>query len=216
MASVEPKRSESKVWSSDNITFSYVIQTPVTTTSRIRNTKGDIRIRNVKGDHMIQSTAGNLYLESIEGETSAYSVSGNVHATNMNGVVNAKTTNGKIFIDNSNGEIRLRSVTGSIEANSFNGTFIAATTTGNIAAELHSLGEGSFIETVSGSVTLSLPRKLNYSIQASGSPLDLSNLLNRQEFEGNVQKNNASVTFGKGQFPVQIQSMTGKVTVRAN
>jgi len=169
IASVEPRRSESRVWKGDDITFSYIVQTPVDISSRIRNTKGDIYARNLKGNHLIQATVGNLYLENLEGEINAYSASGNITAQRMRGELNAKTTNGNITVTNSNGEVRLRTVTGSVEAINGRGTFIAATTTGSITAQLYSVGEGSYIETVTGSVNLTLPAELNYSIQASGS-----------------------------------------------
>lgn len=214
IASVEPKRNESRVWKGDNITFSYVIQTPVDITSRIRNTKGDIYARNLSGKHLIQATVGNLYLENLEGEINAFSASGNITARKMRGKYNAKTTNGDINLTDSDGEVRLRTVTGHVESINGRGTFIAATTTGNILASLISVGEGSYIETVTGSVNLTLPEELNYSIQASGSSVDVSDLLNRREFEGQVQQRVANVVFGTGSIPVQISSVSGNVTVK--
>lgn len=214
IASVEPRRTESRVWKGDNITFSYIVQTPVDVSSRIRNTKGDIYARNLKGQHLIQATVGNLYLENLEGEINAFSASGNITAENIRGQLNAKTTNGSIAVVNSDGEIRLRTVTGSIDARDSRGTFIAATTTGNVNARLFSVGQGSYIETVTGSVNLTLPAELNYSLQASGSSVDVSDLLNRREFEGRVQQRVANVKFGSGNIPIQISSVSGNVTVK--
>lgn len=213
-ASVEPRRTESRVWKGDNITFSYIVQTPVDISSRIRNTKGDIYARNLTGSHLFQATVGNLYLNNLEGEINAFSASGNITAENMRGQLNAKTTNGNISVVNSDGEVRLRTVTGSIDASDGRGTFIAATTTGNINARLFSVGQGSYIETVTGSVNLTLPAELNYSIQASGSSVDVSDLLNRREFEGRVQQRVANVKFGSGNIPIQISSVSGNVTVK--
>lgn len=216
IASVEPKRNESKVWEGENVSFSYIVQTPVDISSRIRNTRGDIYARNLRGDHLIQATVGNLYIENIEGEVNAYSASGNINAEGVRGNLNAKTTNGKITVIDSDGEMRLRSVTGDIEANSGRGTFIAATTTGDVEANLFSVGEGSYVETVTGSIDIELPGELNYSLEASGSSVDVSDLLNRGEFKGNVQKQVANVVFGSGSIPVQLSSVTGKVTVKTS
>lgn len=214
IASVEPRRSESRVWKGDDITFSYIVQTPVDISSRIRNTKGDIYARNLKGHHLIQATVGNLYLENLEGDINAYSASGNITAQRMRGEMNAKTTNGNISVSNSAGEVRLRTVTGSVEATNGRGTFIAATTTGNITALLYSVGDGSYIETVTGSVNLTLPAELNYSIQASGSSVDVSDLLNQREFEGRVEQRVANVVFGSGNIPIQISSVSGSVIIK--
>ena len=214
IASVEPRRSESRVWKGDNITFSYIIQTPVDISSRIRNTKGDIYARGLKGNHLIQATVGDLFLDNLEGEINAFSASGNITAENIRGELNAKTTNGNIAVTNSSGEVRLRTVTGSIDANGGNGEFIAATTTGDIRAGLLSVGQGSYIETVTGSVNLTLPSELNYSIQASGSSVDVSDLLNRREFEGRVQERVANVVFGSGNIPIQISSVSGNVIIK--
>lgn len=214
IASVEPRRSESRVWKGDNVTFSYVVQTPVDISSRIRNTKGDIYARNLKGNHLIQATVGNLYLDNLEGEINAFSASGNINAERMRGEINAKTTNGSITIKNSDGEVRLRTVTGNVVAENGRGTFIAATTTGNVNAQLLSVGEGSYIETVTGSVNLTLPSELNYAIQASGSNVDVSDLLDRREFEGRVQQRVANVRFGSGSIPIQISSVSGNVLIK--
>ena len=216
IASVEPKRNESKVWEGENVSFSYIVQTPVDISSRIRNTRGDIYARNLKGDHLMQATVGNLYVENIEGEINAYSASGNINAERVRGNLNAKTTNGKIIVLDSDGEMRLRSVTGHIEANGGRGTFIAATTTGNVEADLLSVGEGSYVETVTGNIDMILPGQLNYSLEASGSTVDISDLLNSGDFEGNVQKQVANVVFGSGSIPVQLSSVTGKVTVKTS
>ena len=214
IASVEPRRSESRVWKGDNVTFSYVVQTPVDISSRIRNTKGDIYARNLKGNHLIQATVGNLYLDNLEGEINVFSASGNINAERMRGEINAKTTNGSITIKNSDGEVRLRTVTGNVVAENGRGTFIAATTTGNVSAQLLSVGEGSYIETVTGSVNLTLPSELNYAIQASGSNVDVSDLLDRREFEGRVQQRVANVRFGSGSIPIQISSVSGNVLIK--
>lgn len=216
VATVEPKRSESKVWKSDNISFSYVVQTPVSVTSRIRNTKGDIWVRNIRGNHLIQTTIGDLYLENLEGETSAFSANGNIFAENIRGAFNAKTINGDISAHNSQGEIRVKALSGSIKTTGLNGTFIASTASGDIDAELISAGEGSFIETFSGSVILTLKQDLDHTIQISGSSVDVTDLLNRAEFEGNVQRRNANLVFGNGKIPIQISSLSGNVTVKTS
>lgn len=215
VATVEPKRSESKVWKSDNISFSYVVQTPVSVTSRIRNTKGDIWVRNIRGNHLIKTTTGDLYLENLKGETNAFSANGNIYAENTKGPFNAKTINGDISSHNSRGEIRVKALNGSIKTTGLNGTFIASTASGDIDAELISAGEGSFIETFSGSVMLTLKQDLNHSFQISGSSVDVTDLLNRAEFEGNVQRRNANLVFGNGQIPIKISSLSGNVTVKS-
>lgn len=214
IASVEPRRNESKVWKGDNISFSYVVQTPVELHSRIRNTKGDIYVRGIRGSQQIQATVGNLYLEDLEGEINAYSASGKIEAAGMRGLFNAKTTNGDIDVQESQGEMRLRSVTGSINALQVHGTFIAATTTGSVHANLRSAGEGSYIETVTGAVDLTLPAQMNYNIEVNGSSVDISRLISNQEFEGRVTGKSANVTMGEGKIPVQVSSVTGNITVK--
>lgn len=213
-ASVEPRRGDSRVWKGENISFSYVVQTPVELQSRIRNTKGDIYARGIRGSHQIQATVGNLYLDDLEGEINAYSASGNIRANGMRGLFNAKTTNGNIDVGDADGEMRIRSVTGSITAENINGTFIAATTTGSVDAGLLSVGEGSYIETVAGSVNLRLPPSgMNYSIEASGSSVDINRLLENREFEGRVTGRSARVTLGAGDIPIQVSTVAGHVII---
>ncbi len=215
VATVEPRRSESKVWKGDNISFSYVVQTPVSVSSRIRNTSGDIWVRNIDGNQLIQTTTGDLFLEGLEGETSAFSANGNIYAENITGKFNAKTIGGDIYAHNSRGEIRVKALSGIIHTTGLTGTFIASTVSGNIDAELLSAGKGSFIESISGSVTLTLQQELDHTFQISGAAVDVTELLKQAEFEGNVQRRNANLVFGNGQIPVQISSLSGNVTVKS-
>lgn len=215
VATVEPRRSESKVWKGDNISFSYVVQTPVSVSSRIRNTKGDIWVRNIQGNQLIQTTTGNLFLDGLQGESSAFSAGGNIYAENITGVFNAKTINGNISAHNSRGEIRVKALNGAIHTTGLTGTFIASTVSGDIEAELLSAGEGSFIESMSGSITLTLHQELDHTFQVSGAAVDVKDLLKQAEFEGNVQKRNVNLVFGNGQIPIQISTLSGNVTVKS-
>lgn len=214
IASVEPRRGDSRVWQNNNISFSYVVQVPTQLRSRVRSTSGDIYARNLNGEHLLQVTAGNLFIDGLTGETNAFSASGNITANEVWGDFNGKTTNGNIAVNGAEGEIRLRTVNGNITARNIMGTFIAATTNGSVTAVLQSTGEGSYIETINGAVSLTLPPEPDYAINASGSALDIRELLQSGAFEGNVSRNNANIHFGDGSIPIQISSMTGSITIQ--
>ncbi len=213
VASVEPKRGDSRVWKSDNTTFSFIIQTPVNTSARVRSTKGNIWVRNLKGSHMIQTTDGNLHVSGMEGEINAFSASGNIAVKNNKGELNLKTISGNISANSAEGEIRIRAVSGNIDVNELKGTLIAATTSGDISAGILTPGEGTYAETVSGKVMLSIPNKFGYSIQATGMSVDLSRILENASYEGSVRPRDASVIIGEGQIPVRLSSVSGEIVI---
>lgn len=213
IASVEPKRGDSRVWQNDNISFSYVVQVPMQLSSRVRTTRGDIYARNLNGEHLLQVTAGNLFIEGLTGEVNAFSASGNITANEVWGKFNGKTTNGNITVNGAEGEVRLRTINGNIRASNIMGTFIAATTNGTVNTVLQSPGEGSYIETINGAISLSLPSGPDYAIDASGSALDISDLLQGRSFEGRVRRNSADIRFGDGSVPIQVSSTTGAITI---
>jgi len=214
VASVEPKRSDSRVWKSDNTTFSFVIEAPVNTSARIRSTSGNIWIRNLKGSHMIQATSGNLDVSGMEGETNAFSASGNIAAENNRGELNLKTINGNIGVNKAEGEVRIRTVSGNIDISDLNGTLIAATTSGDISAGILSPGEGSYAETLSGNVLLSLPPEFDYTIQATGLRVDLAQILENRSYEGSIRPRNANIVIGEGRIPVKLSSVSGEIIIK--
>ncbi|MFW6348114.1 MAG: DUF4097 family beta strand repeat-containing protein [Cyclonatronaceae bacterium] len=216
IATVEPKRGDSRVWQNNNISFSYVVQVPTQLSSRIRSTRGDIYARNLNGEHLLQVTAGNLFIEGLTGEVRAFSASGNITANDVWGDFSGKTTNGNISLEKAEGEIRLRTTNGNLYAREIMGTFIAATTNGTINAELQSIGEGSYIETVNGAISLTLPPDPNYAFDLSGSGLNIADLLQSGAFEGNVNRNSAELHFGDGSIPVQVSSLTGRITIQTS
>ena len=217
IATVEPKRGDSRVWQNDNISFSYVVQVPTQLSSRIRSTRGDIYARNLNGTHLLQVTAGNLFIDGLTGEIRAFSASGNITANDIWGDFNGKTTNGNITVQKAEGEVRLRTVNGNLTAREIMGTFIAATTNGMVDAVLQSAGEGSYIETTNGGINLTLPPNPNYALDLSGSALDLSDVLRSgRPFEGNLTHNSADIHFGDGSVPVQVSSLTGRITLQTS
>ena len=213
VASVEPRRGDSNVWQDDNIRFSYVVQVPGQVTTRIRSMTGDIYARNLNGQHLLQANVGNVFIEGLTGETNAFSAIGNITANDVWGDFNAKTTNGNITLRGAEGEVRLRTVNGSIIAREIMGTFIAATSNGSVSATLWETGEGSYIETTNGSVSLTLPPAPDYHLRASGSMVNITDLLQIGAFEGNVGRRSADVRFGEGNIPIQISSSTGTINV---
>jgi DUF4097 and DUF4098 domain-containing protein YvlB len=215
IASVEPRRGDSRVWQNENISFSYVVQVPTQLSSRVRSTRGDIYARNLNGEHLLQVTAGNLFIDGLTGETNAFSASGNITANEVWGNFNGKTTNGNITVSGAEGEVRLRTVNGNISAGDIMGTFIAATTNGTVNTVLQSPGEGSFIETVNGAIRLRLPYGPEYAIAASGSALEIGELLQSGTYEGRVGQNSADIRFGDGNIPIQISSTTGAITIHS-
>lgn len=215
IASVEDKQSGRKYKSDAGIEFNFVIQTPAKASLEIQSMAGDISVQRISGKHFIQNHTGNIDLWKVEGETRVSSTAGSVGVSENRGTLFMKTVTGDIFVEKSSGEIRLKSVEGNIEVQEIRGTLVSSTVTGNIFSQFDEVTKGIFMESISGNIDLIIPGSMGYQITAKAMEFDFDEL-NLTQSETDVEFRNASLTIRDGEIPINLSSVSGKITVKEN
>lgn len=211
-ATVERKTRDGG-WSNDNMTFTFIVQTPKNISSNLRTLRGSVLLQDVTGQHVLHSNSGNISIDGITGQVQANSSAGSVGIDRFSGQLNARTVAGSVHIARSEGEIRIRTVSGSITGSELEGTLVCATASGNIDAGFRDISHGVHAETASGNVTLFLPRERGYALDVRGMNIDLGEM---QPFQGDIRSSSAKGRVGDGSIPIQVSTASGRVVIRNN
>ncbi|MEX2601932.1 MAG: DUF4097 family beta strand repeat-containing protein [Balneolaceae bacterium] len=209
-ASVERKR-RGRFWGSDDISFTFIIQTPSAVSTHLRTMKGDILIHDLSGTHRLQTNAGNLAISYSDGEFQVSSTAGNVEVSNSSGQVGIQSTAGHIDLRNIHGEMRVRSTAGAITGSSLTGSLLTRSIAGHVQAEFLHVEEGISIESTAGNIELTLPDDQGFDIDARGLNLNLAGF---EDFTGNLQRMSAVGSVGKGSLPVQVHTSAGTILIQ--
>lgn len=215
IASVEDKRSGRNYKADTGIEFNFVIQTPAKASVEIQSMAGDISVQGISGKHFIQNHTGDIDLWKVEGETRISSTAGNLGVAENRGILFMKTVTGNILVERSSGEVRLKSVEGNVELHEIEGTLVTSTVTGNIFSQFTEVTKGIFMESISGSINLIIPGRNGYQITAEAMEFDFDEL-DLTDSETNMEFRNASLTIRDGQIPINLASVSGKITVKEN
>lgn len=214
VASVEDRRSGSRVYDPGSTRFTFLVQIPAeNATLNLRSMRGDISVSGFRGTHYIQNHAGDLNLINMSGEVRAASTAGDIWILNSDGVLYANSISGSLFVDQSEGEIRLRTVSGNVESRNISGVLVAASTSGNIYSDFRRVTKGIHLETISGNVEVAVPVGPGYAITAKGMEFDFHNL-DLSNAKENIRSGNASVILHDGDIPVNISTISGRIKVR--
>lgn len=212
IASVEERRSGSPSRIGD-ISFHFVIQTPGKANTQLRTSTGNITIDNHDGDHFIQNQIGDIEIAYTEGKIQVVSTTGDIHMEELSGIIFANTVSGNIELNGGSGEMRLRSVSGNIIAGGLDGTLLAASTTGEVNANFHDVSVGVFMESMSGSVSLVLPPEIGYRVEGSGMGINFRGLSQDQISNLRQRNRDFSLITGDGEIPVELSTLSGRVTI---
>jgi len=211
IASVEDKRPSRN---SGSVEFYFDIQVPGEFSSNLRTHSGPISLNGANGKHFLQNQTGNLSIRNSEGDLRASTTTGTIQLQNLGGNIFAKTVSGHIQVQNNRGEVRLRSVSGSIEVEKLSGTLVSATTSGNIQAHFTDVSIGIYMETVTGNINLQLPPFPGYQVQARAMQFDFDELDSTSITSRRLNSREASLVLREGDLPVELSSISGKITIQ--
>ena len=215
IASVEDKRSGRNYKADAGIEFNFVIQTPAKTSVEIQSMAGNISIQGINGKHFIQNHTGDIDLWKVEGETRISSTAGNLGVAENRGILFMKTVTGNMHVERSSGEVRLKSIEGNVEVHEIQGTLVTSTVTGNIFSEFSEVSKGIFMESTSGNIDLIIPKRAGYQITAEAMEFDFAEL-DLAQSQMDVEFRNAILTIRDGVIPINLSTLTGKITVKEN
>lgn len=134
---------------------------------RCELTGGDIEVRDVSGLVDVSTGGGNVSVERAGGMVTAATEGGLLEVKSAVGPVVARNREGFLRVASA-GDVKAYAPTGPIQVANVHGMLTLASSGGNIYAELGEKGisHGSRITSQSGNITLSLPARLNLTIEA--------------------------------------------------
>ena len=129
--------------------------------------------------------------------------------------IGVSTVNGAVSVDGATAQVDARTVNGGVEASTLGGPVNASTVNGDVEVHMADIGHATDLEysTVNGSVTLTLPTKLDATVELStvnGSvqsdyPLSL---------EGRIDPKHLHGTIGAGGLRIHARTVNGHIDLR--
>jgi hypothetical protein len=129
--------------------------------------------------------------------------------------VAASTVNGRVAVDGATGQVDASTVNGSVEANTLGGPVTASTVNGDVEVHMASTGHATSLDysTVNGSVTVTLPTKLDANV-------DLSTVNGNVQsdypltLEGRIDPKHLHGTIGAGGLRIRASTVNGQIELR--
>ncbi len=204
------RRERRGFWSSsDNISFSFDIITPETTSVDARTSGGSLRAEGLIGTQDLRTSGGSITLRALNGNIEVRTSGGSIKINDVAGELNARTSGGSISAENASGNITLRTSGGSISATNVSGAIDARTSGGSVNFKSVSIPESLTLRTSGGSITAELPYS-NYDVSLRGSRTSLSG---ESTFTGISERRRVEGKIGSGGIPVDIRTSAGRASL---
>lgn len=180
---------------SQNVSISYEITAPPSTSLRGNTGSGHISVTGLNGAVKVSTGSGGIDIADAGGSLHATTGSGAISLANIRSSVHAETGSGGIRLEQSgSGDVELQTGSGRVEAFGVRGALRIRTGSGSIRAEGHPAGPWS-LRAASGGITVRLPRDLGFELDARTSSGSISTAheitfvgtLNRHELRGKVR-----------------------------
>jgi DUF4097 and DUF4098 domain-containing protein YvlB len=211
-----------------NITISYTIEVPRETEVSTTVASGSQSIHGVRGPVKLVGVTGAIRVNQIDGFAQLTTVSGSIDASEMGDDVRATSASGKVTLSNVNGDVSINAVSGSSQVTKLGGRVEATTASGSIdvvgaksdvkihAASGHVAVQGDpgattywNLNTVSGSVRLSVPQSTNFQLSAEAVSgqihADIPIVIEEQD------KHSLRAHMGDGGGRVEVHTVTGEI-----
>lgn len=190
--------------------------------------RASLDIDSVSADVDVQQMAGRkLSVDSVSGAILVTASSpGEAHFENVSGNTTLRLTSAKVHTDSVSGDVKLQGgLTGEVNMESVSGNLslvgqalnrlVVSTVSGdaNLRAGLRSGGVIK-AETLSGVVSLSLPKSTSAKLHAESFSGDISSPVGRVDREEHGPGKSLDVTYGSGQGQIRLESFSGDVQVQ--
>ncbi|MBL7699206.1 MAG: hypothetical protein JNK79_13660 [Chitinophagaceae bacterium] len=145
--SVSAKRKKS-FGRNDQVSVSFRVYVPVSVSSELNTSGGNISCRHLSGNRQwVQTSGGNIAFDDVKGDATGKTSGGNISISNCSETFDLFTSGGNIHARRSEGKLSLSTSGGNIALEELSGTIKAKTSGGNVTADRVS---GSLITSSSG------------------------------------------------------------------
>lgn len=214
----------------NNMSVSFLVQTPVKTTCSVTTSGGNLELNNLNGFQELNTSGGNIDIEKITGNVEAHTSGGNISMEKLTGNLKVSTSGGNIggekikgelYAETSGGNIGLEGMSGiaevstsggNIDVENSDGALSARTSGGNVSAELNEMNGKLFLETNGGDIDCELPASvgMNLNLDAAAIHTTLTN------FQGTNTPESISGKIHGGGIPVHLSCPSGSIRLKFN
>jgi DUF4097 and DUF4098 domain-containing protein YvlB len=133
MATARPKERNMN-WRR-SLSISFKIYVPVTVSSQIATSGGNVSLKDLSGTEDFRTSGGNLDIDHVSGKLTGRTSGGNVSVTGSREDIDLTTSGGNIDAENCEGTIRLSTSGGNLNLRALKGTIHATTSGGQVEGE---------------------------------------------------------------------------------
>ncbi len=203
-------KKEGSGWSSNGISISFVVYTPMDFACDLHTSGGSLKISGVSGrSHELRTSGGSITAEEMSGTLEARTSGGSITINEFVGDVDAKTSGGSIKLEDIKGDIDATTSGGGIRINDVEGEVYATTSGGGIKADITRLENQLVLKTSGGSVHATIPSGLGLDLDLRGNRVNTS--LNN--FSGESKSNRVKGTVNGGGIVVELSTSGGSVNL---
>lgn len=212
IAMAERKSGVGNIWNGyNNESVSFVVSVPAAYSTKLGTSGGSIRVSNLTGSHSVNTSGGSLTFENLTGEIQGRTSGGSIDAKGIRGNLDVGTSGGSIRASDVEGAMTLRTSGGSIRIQDAKGSVDGSTSGGSINATFSEVTGPIDLGTSGGSVTVTLPRGLEFNLDARGSRVTADDF----SFNGRTERNRMTGTVNGGGVPVRLRTSAGTVRITA-
>jgi len=135
----------------------------------VETSGGDLRVTRLTGEVDVRTSGGDIRLDGTSGSADVETSGGDIELGDIGGEVQAKTSGGDITVQHAAASVRATTTGGDITIRQAADGVQARTSGGSVRATLTTLTEGSSLTSSGGSLTLHLPERAAFDIDAKTS-----------------------------------------------
>lgn len=181
------------------------------------STSGNIELLKVEAENVdISTVSGDVNIKELNADTSISTTSGDVDVEDCDGDCKINTVSGDVGLEDLKGEFDVSTTSGGLEIERIAGGGEVSTVSGDISLQFDALKADLDISTVSGWVSIYLPKEAALHFDASTTSGEINTFFD-EELSFNKKGNKASGTYGDGSaYDIEIDTTSGDVEVRSN
>lgn len=181
----------------------------------MRTSGGDMEFEDVDGPIRGRTSGGDIRLDGTTGPADVETSGGDIELGNIGGEVQAKTSGGDIAVEHAAAPVRATTTGGDITIREAADGVQARTSGGSVRATLTTLTQGSSLTSSGGSLTLHLPERAAFDIDAktSGGRVAIAEAF-AVTTRGTNSKNKVTGTVNGGGPDVHLRTSGGAIRIQ--
>lgn len=197
-------------WGSNNISISFKVMAPSSTSSELSTSGGSIGIALLEGNQRLDTSGGSISVDDVMGNVEARTSGGSISVENMEGDLDAKTSGGSISLDRVKGKLDFSTSGGSINVSEISGQVRGSTSGGSIRADITDVTGDISLRTSGGSIYATVPGGRGYDLELRGNRV----ITELRNFSGNAEEDRISGQMNGGGPKISLRTSGGHIKLK--